>query len=224
VQQVIGSISCILKVPEPTAEEILCLGLRILFKKLTKTDAVLPRADLYGTDRVGGKTWRLLLPYGTKEWEETRPPWRREGRQPWSIQLIAELANPRILYICHQSQARLHNLEKSVLRKGMGFTNIARAIQVAKSGKYLLIGLPGIRGLVDSGRSADLGYLWSTTTLPELAAMTRASTVGLFWGPLSTAARRVTSQQLWASHMFLESSTPQVRACSTVERMLLGYY
>jgi hypothetical protein len=60
-----------------------------------------------------------------------------------------------------------------MLPKGKVFTNIARALQVAKSGKYLLIGLPGrlgIRGLVDSGRSADVGYLlWSTTTLPELA-------------------------------------------------------
>jgi hypothetical protein len=103
VQQVIGSISCMLKVPEPTAEEILCLGLRILFKKLTKTNALFPYTDFYGTDRVGGKTLRILLPYGTNEWEETRPPRRREGRQPWSIQPIAELANPRILYTCHQS-------------------------------------------------------------------------------------------------------------------------
>jgi hypothetical protein len=175
VQQVIGSISCMLKVLEPTAEEIVCLGLRILFKKLTKTDTVFPYADFYGTDRVGGKTWRVLLPYGTNKWEETHPPRRCEGKQPWSIQRIAELSNPHILYICHRSQARLHNLEKSVLPKGMGFTNIARAIQVAKSGKYLLIGLPGrlgIRGLVDSGQSpANVGYLWSTTTLPELAAM-----------------------------------------------------
>jgi hypothetical protein len=126
--------------------------------------------DIHG----GGRTRRVVLPYGTNEWEETRPPRRCEGRQPWSIQPIAELSNPRILYICHQSQARLHNLEKSVLPKGNVFTNIARAIQVAKSGKYLLIGLPGrlgIRGLVDSGRSADVGYLWLTTTLPELAAM-----------------------------------------------------
>jgi hypothetical protein len=162
-----------LKVEEPTAEDILCLGLRILFKKLMKTDAVFPCADFYGTDAEGGRTRRVILPYGTNEWEESLPPLRRKGKQePWSIQPIAELSNPRILYICHQSQARLHNLEKSVLPEGKVFTNIARAIQVAKSGKYLLIvGLPGrlgIRGLVDSGRSADVGYLWSTTTLPEL--------------------------------------------------------
>jgi hypothetical protein len=113
-----------------------------------------------------------------------------------------------------------------VLPKGMGFTNIARAIQVAKSGKYLLIGHPGrlgIQGLVDSGRSADVGYLWLTTTLPELAAMSFHG-IGLFWGPLKTAAGRVTFQLLRVSHMFLESLTPQVRARSTSERMLLGYY
>jgi hypothetical protein len=86
MQQVIGSISCMLKVEEPTAEEILCLGLRILFKKLTKTDAVFPCADFYGTDMVGGRTRRVVLPNGTNEWEESRPPRRREGRQPWSIQ------------------------------------------------------------------------------------------------------------------------------------------
>jgi hypothetical protein len=74
VQQVIGSISCMLKVPEPTAEEILCLGLRILFKKMTKTDVVFPNADFYGTDLVGGKTRRVLLPYGGNEWEEAHPP------------------------------------------------------------------------------------------------------------------------------------------------------
>jgi hypothetical protein len=53
VQQVIGSISCMLKVQEPTAEKFLCLGLRILFKKLTKSNAAFPYADFYGTDRVG---------------------------------------------------------------------------------------------------------------------------------------------------------------------------
>jgi hypothetical protein len=164
-----------LKVPEPTAEEILCLGLRILFKKLTKTDVVFPKTDFYGTDLVGGKTRRVVLPHAKNRWEEARPPRRSYGRQPWSIRPVAELANPRILYICHQSQARLHHLEKSVLRKRDKVTNISKAIQVAKSGKYLLVGLPGrfgIQGLVDSGRSADVGYLWSMTTLPELAAKT----------------------------------------------------
>jgi hypothetical protein len=173
VQQVIGSISCMLKVPEPTAEEILCLGLRILFKKLTKTDVVFPKTDFYGTDLIGGKIRRVVLPHAKNRWEEARPPRRSYGRMQWSIRPVAELANPRILYICHQSQARLHNLEKSVIRKGDMVTNISKAIQVAKAGKYLLVGLPGslgIRGLVDSGRSADMGHLWSVTTLPELAA------------------------------------------------------
>ena len=60
-----------------------------------------------------------------------------------------------------------------VVQMGMMVTNISKAIQVAKAGKYLLVGLPGslgIKGLVDSGRSADMGHLWSVTTLPELAA------------------------------------------------------
>jgi hypothetical protein len=79
VHHVIGSISCMLKVPEPTAEEILCLGLRILFKKLTKTDAVFPYANFYGTDMVWGKTRRVILPYGGNEWEEVHPRRRRDG-------------------------------------------------------------------------------------------------------------------------------------------------
>jgi hypothetical protein len=67
VQQVIGSISCMLKVDEPTAEEILCLGLRILFKKLTKTVSVFSCASFYGTDMVGGRTRWVVLPYDTNE-------------------------------------------------------------------------------------------------------------------------------------------------------------
>jgi hypothetical protein len=102
VPQLIGCISFTMKVPEPAAEEIACLGPRMLFNKLTMTDAVFPRSDFHTNKTVHGKLKRVTLPHGRVRQMGRVFPTPRDILQKASMVLpetVHGLANPRMLHM-----------------------------------------------------------------------------------------------------------------------------